>query len=281
MGAWLGFYNSIHIRRLRMTKEELVDTANKYASDVLELEDQPAILQNTIKKMGLKDVKGLKILEETEAAEAEDWLEEDMVEEGSKKKKTKWDQDESWWKDGDEDWYGKKSSKNKSSKSKSKKWDESWDEWGKDDGSKKDKKTGKKFSNKQTWEEEYTNEQWAAWEAEKKAKKAAKKEKDGAKKSDAKESIIAAGDNDELGAAEMEQYFDEATGEMKFRGKPAAGSKKKKEKAAAEKEYTEEEWAAWEAEKKAKKAAKKAAKEAEAAAEKSVEAAEKTVEAEA
>jgi len=254
--AWLGFYNSIHIRRLRMTKEELVDTANKYATDVLELEEQPAILQNTIKKMGLKDVKGLKILEENEAAE-EDWLEEDMTEEGAKKKKkSKWDEDESWWA---ESWdnYGRKSGK-KDSKSKSKKWDESWDEWG---TSKKDKKAGdkKKASNKE-WaaEEGYSKEEWAAWEKEKADKKKAKKEKEKA----AKEKKSGDEPGEKIGGAtDMEQYFDEETGEMKFREKKTDKKKEKKEKAVVEEEYTAEEWAAWEKEQAEKKAAKKAAKE--------------------
>jgi len=371
--AWLGFYNSIHIRRLRMSKEELVDAANKYATEVLELEEQPAILKNTIKKMGLKDVRGLKILEDEEAAaqgygEDGEWLEEDMVAETEEqqpgldgkiitvtkkknKKASKWDEDESWWAEAQQTWdsYGakKKSSKKKSEKEYSKAewaaWEAEWAAQSKDkkksdrkskkekeaengkngvtteekfvkkekkgddskeSGEKYDKKKSEKKSGgvgdkeekrdkKKDKESEYTDAEWAEWEAKQQEKIAKKAEKEKEKKQEKKaikkaaqdEAALFADDgdgDDDLAIAapvEMEKYFDDESGEMKFRPKPrvaaedtspkdgsgdaGAGKKKKsakKEKWAADAEYTEEEWASWEAEKKAKKEAKKAKK---------------------
>lgn len=103
-------------------------------------------------------------------------------------------------------------------------------------------------------------------------KRIKKKKKD---KKNAEAEFFAAEDEIE-GGEQMEQYFDEETGEMKFRAKVktttddaglAAGDKSpsveangigkaKKKKDVAE-DYTEEEWLSWEAEKKLKKEAKK------------------------
>jgi len=248
-----------------------VEAANKYAVDVLELEEQPAILQNTIKKMGLKDVKGLKILEGLEEGDRgeDDWLEEEMIEGGSKKKykNSKWEEDQTWYTDADQDWYGKKGKKKKSAKGENAAGADEYK------ASKKNK-SGKKDDAY----DGYTKAEWEAWETkqkEKKEKKKAKKANIGTNAGDA--GFFAAEDGDDDLGDEQEQYLDEETGEIKFRPKARTGKKspgeaangggagQKKDKWADESGYTQAEWDAWEAEKKAKKAAKKAAKEKEQA----------------
>ncbi|RHY16717.1 hypothetical protein DYB37_009425 [Aphanomyces astaci] len=50
--AWLGYYNS-NLRRLKMTKDQLVDTAEEY-SRIVGLDEVPALQKSTISKMGLQ-----------------------------------------------------------------------------------------------------------------------------------------------------------------------------------------------------------------------------------
>ena len=59
--AWLGYYNGLCPKRIKWDKATLVAEANDYASEVLLLEEQPALLAKTIGKMGLKGVPGLLI----------------------------------------------------------------------------------------------------------------------------------------------------------------------------------------------------------------------------
>jgi ATP-dependent RNA helicase MSS116 len=65
--AWLGFYNQ-HSNKLGLTKEELVQLANKFASDVMLLPQQPSFEARTVGKMGMKGVAGLTIMSAEKAA---------------------------------------------------------------------------------------------------------------------------------------------------------------------------------------------------------------------
>jgi len=56
--AWLGFYNSQ--RRVRWSKPELVQQANRYA-EIIGLQYQPTLEKKTVGKMGLKGVPGLRL----------------------------------------------------------------------------------------------------------------------------------------------------------------------------------------------------------------------------
>jgi len=56
--AWLGYYNSQG--RIRWSKTELVQQANKYAQVGLGLDYQPALEKKTVGKMGLKGVPGIR-----------------------------------------------------------------------------------------------------------------------------------------------------------------------------------------------------------------------------
>ena len=58
--AWLGFYNS-HMRKLRWSQAQLVQTANDFSRDVLGLASPPPLEAKTVGKMGLKGVPGLNV----------------------------------------------------------------------------------------------------------------------------------------------------------------------------------------------------------------------------
>lgn len=58
--AWLGFYNS-NLKRVGFDKGMVVHMANRFASEVMLLNQQPAILKKTVGKMGLKGVPGLRL----------------------------------------------------------------------------------------------------------------------------------------------------------------------------------------------------------------------------
>merc|ERR1711879_758757 len=55
--AFIGYYNG-NLKRIKMSKEALVRTANEYAN-VLGLTEQPALFVKTIRKMGYVGVPGL------------------------------------------------------------------------------------------------------------------------------------------------------------------------------------------------------------------------------
>lgn len=58
--AWLGYYNS-NLRRIGWNKNILVENANLFSKEVLNLPLPPELQKRTIGKMGLKGVKGLRI----------------------------------------------------------------------------------------------------------------------------------------------------------------------------------------------------------------------------
>ena len=58
--AWLGYYNS-NLKRVRWAKGDLVEHANAFATEVLGLHEPPALLAKTVGKMGLKNVRGLRV----------------------------------------------------------------------------------------------------------------------------------------------------------------------------------------------------------------------------
>lgn len=59
--AWLGFYNN-HLRSFKWDKEELVRQANKFAREGLGCPETPPIMKTTVRKMGLRGVKGLNVV---------------------------------------------------------------------------------------------------------------------------------------------------------------------------------------------------------------------------
>ena len=58
--AWVGFYNS-NLRMCKLSKEELVEYANEWVVDVCGRQEPPALMRNTVMKMGLMNVAGLRI----------------------------------------------------------------------------------------------------------------------------------------------------------------------------------------------------------------------------
>lgn len=58
--AWLGFYNS-NLKQLGWSREELVEQANNWAVNVAGLLEPPALMAKTVGKMGLRDVRGLRV----------------------------------------------------------------------------------------------------------------------------------------------------------------------------------------------------------------------------
>ena len=58
--AWLGYYNS-NLRRVKWSKDTLVDHANMYATEVMGLREPPALMAKTVGKMGLKGMRNLRV----------------------------------------------------------------------------------------------------------------------------------------------------------------------------------------------------------------------------
>lgn len=56
--AWLGYYNSI--KEIGRDKTTLVELANQFCHSI-GLEKTPALFRKTALKMGLKDIRGIKI----------------------------------------------------------------------------------------------------------------------------------------------------------------------------------------------------------------------------
>jgi ATP-dependent RNA helicase MSS116 len=63
--AWLGFYNS-HLRKLSWSTDDLVANARVF-SESMTLPDIPELEAKTVGKMGLKGVKGLRIMSKEDA----------------------------------------------------------------------------------------------------------------------------------------------------------------------------------------------------------------------
>ena len=58
--AWLGYYNS-NLKRIGWNKISLVENANLFSKNVLNLQTPPGLQKRTIGKMGLKGIPGLRI----------------------------------------------------------------------------------------------------------------------------------------------------------------------------------------------------------------------------
>jgi ATP-dependent RNA helicase MSS116 len=58
--SWLGYYNS-RCSKMRISKIELVQLANEYASQVFKINQILALERKTVGKMGLKEIPGLNI----------------------------------------------------------------------------------------------------------------------------------------------------------------------------------------------------------------------------
>jgi len=58
--AWLGYYKT-STKQLRWTEEELVRQANQFALDGLSAAEVPVLRKDTVGKMGLRGVKGLRV----------------------------------------------------------------------------------------------------------------------------------------------------------------------------------------------------------------------------
>ena len=58
--AWIGYYCS-HFKRLKIEKESIISMSRSYSSDVLLLEEIPAIKASTAEKMNIVDIEGVRI----------------------------------------------------------------------------------------------------------------------------------------------------------------------------------------------------------------------------